>query len=59
MAYQIDCSKCVGCHTCQSMCPMGAILINANGKCEIDTSKCVSCGTCAAVCPVQAIKPAD
>ena len=57
MAYKIDCSKCMGCHTCQPMCPMGAININAEGKCEIDTSKCVSCGTCASVCPAMAIQP--
>ena len=55
MAYKIDCSKCLGCHSCMAMCPMGAISVNAEGKCEIDTSKCVSCGTCASMCPAGAI----
>lgn len=57
MAYQIGNGKCIGCHGCQGMCPVGAITTGADGKCTIDTSKCISCGTCAAVCPMGAIEP--
>ena len=52
---QINSNLCVGCHTCQGVCPMMAIAIKNDGKCEIDPSKCVNCGTCASMCPVSAI----
>lgn len=51
----IDQNKCIGCHACQGGCPMQAINIKPDGKCEIDTSKCVNCGTCASICPMGAI----
>ena len=57
MAYKIDKSKCIGCHSCMGMCPVGAISVDANGKCVIDATKCISCGTCASICPVGAITP--
>ena len=59
MAYQIDKSKCIGCHTCMGVCPAMAISDTADGKCVIDTTKCMSCGTCAGMCPVSAITPAN
>lgn len=52
---QINSNMCVGCHTCQSVCPMMAIFVKNDNKCEIDASKCVNCGTCASMCPVGAI----
>lgn len=55
MAYNIDQSKCIGCHTCMGICPMMAIAATTGDKCAIDPAKCVSCGTCASVCPVSAI----
>lgn len=57
MAYKIDNSKCIGCHTCMGACPVMAISVGPDGKCVIDPSKCVSCGTCASLCPVNAIGP--
>jgi len=57
MAYKIDPSKCIGCHTCQAVCPAMAISVDANGKCVIDKTKCMGCGTCASVCPAVAIEP--
>lgn len=55
MAYKIDQNKCIGCQSCKMSCPMGAISVNQEGKCEIDESKCISCGTCVAMCPMGAI----
>ncbi|MBO4582706.1 MAG: 4Fe-4S binding protein [Alphaproteobacteria bacterium] len=59
MAYKIDKSKCVGCGTCINACPMGAIRVDADGKCIIDPKICVSCGACTQVCPMTAIEPAQ
>ncbi|MBR1380302.1 MAG: 4Fe-4S binding protein [Alphaproteobacteria bacterium] len=55
MAYKIDQTKCIGCHTCMGVCPAMAIGDSPDGKCVIDPTKCMSCGTCAAMCPVSAI----
>lgn len=55
MSYCIDSDKCMGCHTCMGVCPIGAILITDDGKCKIDFTKCAHCGTCAGVCPANAI----
>lgn len=58
MAYQVDPTKCIACHTCVGACPVCAISIGDDSKAVIDPAKCISCGTCAAICPVQAIAPA-
>ena len=51
--------KCIGCGTCASVCPVGAISMQADGKAFIDPQKCIKCKTCEGVCPVQAIKIPD
>lgn len=48
--------KCIGCGACESVCPVGAIKLDANGKSEIDTNICIKCGACENLCPVEAIK---
>lgn len=57
MAYKIDKSKCIGCHSCMGVCPAMAISGTEDGKCMIDKNKCMGCGTCASVCPMNAIEP--
>ena len=52
----VDKTKCIGCGTCVSMCPVGAISFDEDGQACIDREKCIRCGTCEAVCPVCAIK---
>lgn len=51
----VDKEKCIGCGTCVSICPVGAISFDANGKAEIDKTKCIRCGACQSSCPVGAI----
>ena len=48
--------KCIGCGTCVSVCPVGAISFDKDGKAVIDKTKCIHCGACEASCPVGAIK---
>lgn len=48
--------KCIGCGTCVSICPVGAISFDKDGKSVIDKTKCIHCGACEASCPVSAIK---
>ncbi len=47
---------CRGCimHSCQEVCPKGAISIVEN-KSVVDKSKCIECGKCTQVCPYGAI----
>lgn len=52
---KIDQNKCIGCQACLCGCPVQAINVNSEGKCEIDKSKCANCGTCASICPMSAI----
>ena len=52
----VDKKTCIGCGTCVSLCPVGAISFDADGKAQINQEKCIKCGTCEASCPVNAIK---
>lgn len=46
--------KCIGCGTCASLCPAGALQCTSN-KVLADYTKCNSCGICAAHCCTNAI----
>ena len=54
MAAKVDESKCVGCETCVSACPVTAISMQ-DGKANVNADDCVSCGACAGECPAEAI----
>ena len=42
----IDETKCVGCGNCHTVCPMGAITLDLDGKSIVDQDECVECSTC-------------
>jgi ferredoxin len=46
---------CVGCGRCESVCPVQAIAVGANGKATVDRSLCRGCGACVQACPVGAV----
>ena len=41
--------KCISCHACVKMCPVGAITMKEPYK--TNEKKCISCGRCVVVCP--------
>jgi heterodisulfide reductase subunit A len=58
----VDSAKCGGCHTCEGLCPFGAIEMvdpgdRAGGHqiAYINEVLCKGCGACAAACPAEAI----
>ncbi len=46
--------KCVGCGTCESTCPAGAIRVEKTA--QVDPRRCLGCGICAETCPKSAIE---
>jgi heterodisulfide reductase subunit A len=68
-ASQVDAARCVGCDTCMSLCPFGAITLRQRPDdaprpaevkddgllAAIDPQSCRACGICAATCPEVAV----
>ena len=54
MAAKVDKSKCAGCESCVSACPVNAISMK-DGAAEVNEADCVGCGACAGECPCEAI----
>ncbi len=53
----IDYDRCRGCSwVCSTLCPDGAIEVDAAGSPRIDLDHCKGCMICAAVCPPHAIE---
>ena len=42
----IDKTRCVGCGNCHTICTMGAISLDVDGKSVVDQDECVECSTC-------------
>lgn len=52
-----DTSKCIFCGSCEKICQIDAIVVDAGEKDWIlDHGTCIRCGHCLNVCPVHALK---
>ena len=47
-------NQCIGCKTCLSICPEGALAFTEKGN-RIDRNRCTGCGLCAQECPAAAL----
>ncbi|MDD4721489.1 MAG: FAD-binding protein [Acidaminococcaceae bacterium] len=54
MSVTIDKDNCIGCETCLSICPVGALYM-VDGKAEVKEEDCINCGACISECPVEVI----
>jgi coenzyme F420 hydrogenase subunit beta len=53
---------CMGCGTCQSVCPSGAVVMQVEARTgcitpRIDDQRCTHCGRCMAICPGHSPSP--
>lgn len=53
MAIWVEKEQCVACGACESACPFGAIVMEADKA--VITEACTACGACVSTCPVIAI----
>jgi heterodisulfide reductase subunit A len=54
----VNAERCGACHTCEGLCPYGAItMVESNGRtvAQINEVLCKGCGACAAACPAGAV----
>lgn len=57
LAIQWFVKKCIGCHTCEKVCPVQAISFNQTGL-QINRKICTLCGKCVNECPSTALQGA-
>ncbi len=54
--FQVDEDLCIYCGGCYSLCPVEAIMFEADYKLIFIDEKCTACKNCEDACPVRAIK---
>lgn len=54
MPAYVNPEECVGCGSCESVCPSTAISMDGE-LAVVNTEKCDECETCVQECPVEAI----
>lgn len=52
---ELDETACVGCGTCEIVCPHGVYEMNKHKALITDIDGCMECGACALNCPENAI----
>ena len=53
MVAVVDPERCVGCGTCEKVCPAAAVSVGQVAR--VDGTKCTGCGRCVAECPRGAV----
>lgn len=51
-----DQSKCVGCRSCEAVCPQKCHSFSANNEHHLKRSACLACGKCTEVCHYDALR---
>ncbi len=53
----VDEDKCIGCGTCESVCPAEPNVFKVDERSNVvHPEACTECGTCVESCPVEAIE---
>jgi heterodisulfide reductase subunit A len=47
---------CIGCGTCEAVCPYGAVRVERRRTVQITKVACKGCGICVAECPMRAMQ---
>ncbi len=55
-ALQLDTEKCIGCGSCEDVCPHRIFKLVSGKATMVDAAACMACGACALNCPVGAIE---
>ena len=52
---RLDRDLCIGCGTCETVCPRGVLAADGPKARVADRNGCIECGACALNCPTRAL----